>query len=63
MKFLTVHIKDEAWHARQQAHTKDLLAILDRRATPKELADALAIVTAPRNPVQPSIFRAREIGA
>ncbi len=56
-------VRDGAWHARQQAHTTELLAILDRRATPQELADALAIVTAPRDALQTSIFRAREIGA
>ncbi len=52
-------IKDDAWHARQQAHTVELLAILDRRATPQELSDALAIVTTPREPLQPSIFGGR----
>ena len=49
-------VRDDAWHARQQAHTAELLAILDHGSTPQQIADALVIVTAPRAPLQPSIF-------
>jgi hypothetical protein len=55
--------RDPLWHARCAERTAELMAILDRPATPQELADALAIVSAPRQPIQPSIFCGREIAA
>ena len=62
-RYQAMHPRDPAWYRSQMKHTAELLAILDRRATPQELADALATVSAPRVPLQPSIFHAREIAA
>ncbi|MDE2468615.1 MAG: hypothetical protein KGL35_07700 [Bradyrhizobium sp.] len=52
-----------AWFDRQRARTAELLAILDRPATPQELADALAIVSAARESPQPSLFCGRQSAA
>ena len=62
-RYRAMQPRDPLWHARCAQRTAELLAILDQPATPQELAQALAIVSAPRQPVQPSIFHAREITA
>ncbi len=62
-RFRAMNPRDPAWFDRQRARTAELLAILDRPATPQELADALAIVSAHREPIQPSIFSERRTAA
>lgn len=55
-RYRAMQPRDPLWHARCAERTTELLAILDRPATPQELAQALAIVSAPREQIQPSIF-------
>ncbi len=59
-RYRDIHPREPAWHTRCAERTAELLAILDRPATPQELADALAIVSTPRETPQPSIFCGRQ---
>lgn len=47
-RYRAMQPREPARFDRQRAHTAELLEILDRPATPRELAEALAIVSAPR---------------
>jgi hypothetical protein len=59
-RYRALQPRDAAWHKRCAERTAELLAILDRAATPQELADALVIVSAPRETPQPSILCGRQ---
>ena len=54
-RYQAMHPRDPAWYSSQMKHTAELLAILDRRATPQELAEDIERLQLPSNPKQRSL--------
>ena len=54
-RYQAMHPRDPAWYRSQMKHTAELLAILDRHATPQELTEDIERLQRPSNPKQRSL--------